>query len=695
MGVITDDMKSHSSSSPDLDRQLSDSESSSVESLLFEPEVRQVRLPAEELPGYKILQRLDSILGTEELDSDAPSVLDHPPRRLLLHTPVLQVVNANTVKDRHLFLFTDLLLIAKPLIELDPVTGQPLSPTLETSFVVKSVVELQHLKLAAFDSTEDLTSKKRHPLLVSFVDRFANDPKRAIASLIQKGGLANDGATIANLLFRNQDLNRNQLGAYLAVREHKHILRLYIERFRFAGIRLDDALRIFLMSIRLPHDLVAAEYVLSVVASQWTEMNGSTGFDPSLTLSLVMAIMRLSDALHSGLSSSEGIFSFPNGAVNVEDFIAAFREYDVRLHVPEELLARIYASVRKERIEQASDNSMFSMTPDIEATIEPSKLPTRLTYRTSSDVITITIPRPDSKFSIKLQGTDLKFDPPLLNFSKSATQSFRVTGTALGTRAMVLIKVGANAPRYQGLPLNKVFSIERAFMQHTFQISFINHLEVKRKYMFSTLSAEVRMEWLEVARERIEVMNKNAATTKTGEEERTKGMRAAEMVAIQVLRDALIAPEELPPTTSTSFAAPRFNSAAPTRAGTPNAAMQPTPRILNGRLGTPTGINGARPLVRSNSVSKTYAAGIGKGEIDLLPEGPLSRRPSPGATLLMSQSIQLQALRRESREETNGREEGMMGGEFVKSGETIRVITEQNSLLPLVLGFLRIGAEVC
>lgn len=139
--------------------------------------------------------------------------------------------------------------------------------------------------------------------------------------------------------------------------------------------------------------------------------------------------------------------------------------------VPEDLLSRIFTSVRRERIEQASDNSIFSMTPDIEATIEPAKLPTHLTYRTPSDVFTITVPAPDTKFSIKLAGPDLVFDPPVLSFARSATQSFRVTGTALGVRVMVLIKRGANAPRYQGLPLNKAFSIERAFMQNTFQVS--------------------------------------------------------------------------------------------------------------------------------------------------------------------------------------------------------------------------------
>lgn len=654
------------SSSNDMKRDLSSSSSGSFN---FEP--RQTRLLSEQLPVNRILSKLDSILGSEDLDPSEPSALDNPPRRLLLSAPVLQVVNANTVKDRHLFLFNDLLLIAKPIIRDDPKTGQPLPSTMESTFIVKSIVELKHLKLVATEETvDDSATKKRHPLLVAFVDRFANDPKRAIASLIQKGGLANDGATIANLLFRNPDLNRNQLGAYLAERENKHTLRLYIERFRFSGVRLDDALRVFLMSVRLPHDLNAAEYVLSVVAAQWTETNGTTGFDPSLTLSLVLAIMKLSDALHSG-SNDESTFSLPNGAISVDDFIAAFRERDTRLLVPEDLLTRIYTSVRKERIEQASDNSMFSMTPDIEATMNPSKLPTRLTYRTPSELITITIPEPDSKFSIKLHGTDLKFEPNHLNFAKTNTQSFRVTGSALGIRAMILIKYGKNAPRYQGLALNKAFSIERAFMQHTFQISFVNHLDVKRKYMFSTLDYEVRNTWTKLLRERIESSLFKPAPI-------SRELLAGEMVAVQVLRDALIVAEDIPPLTS--FAAPqsRHNTAAP-RFGTSGALLpllMAAPR--SARLGTGMSARSGFGIVRSNSISKTYAAGIGKVENDLIPVTSIALNGRKGS----------QSLVRGLTNKDDGSES------LAKTGEELTLITEQNSLLPLVLSFLRAGVSV-
>ncbi|KAM0747764.1 hypothetical protein T439DRAFT_81628 [Meredithblackwellia eburnea MCA 4105] len=664
LAVEDDGPDSNYSSSTEMKR--GDS-ASSAGSLLFEPERRIERLPADQLPSSKILARLDSILGTEELDSSAPTVLDHPPRKLLLHTPVLQVVNANTVKDRHLFLFSDLLVIAKPIIDDHPLTGQPIPSNLDSSFIVKSIVELKDLKLAVTEEQpEESGPRKRHPALVTFVDRFANDPTRAIAALIQRGNLVNDANTIANLLFRNPDLNRNQAGTYLADQRNRHILKAYIDRFRFAGVRIDDALRIFLMSIRLPHTLEAAEYVLGVVALAWAETNGASGFDPSLTLSLVLAIMRLSDALHAGgHQADDGLFSFPNTAISVDDFIAAFREHDPRLLVPESLLTSVYSSVRKERIEQASDNSMFSMTPDIEATIEPGRLPSHLTYRVPSETFTITIPEPDAKFSIKLHGNDLKFEPPFLNFAKSKTQSFRVTAGALGHRAMVLIKLGANAPRYQGLPLTKTFLIERAFMQHTFHISFVNHLDVKRKYMFSTLDADVRATW-------IQAMRDQALACVQLPPQPTRALAAGEAVAVQVLRDALIAPE--PPTVSTAAPSPRPNTAAP-RFGPPSTPTAPT-RI--GRLGTPTK-TGAGPgaLVRSNSFSRMYAAGVGKVEADLI-ERDRKQSTTPA---------NVPQPRRGSRDDA-------APNPFTKTGNEMVMITEQNSLLPLVLSFLSLGTPV-
>ncbi|BGP49334.1 hypothetical protein JCM10450v2_005222 [Rhodotorula kratochvilovae] len=636
---------------------------------IFPSAPRVPALPASAHPASRILAKLDSMLAASEAaPAPGPSPLDSPPRKLLLHAPVLQVVNANTVKDRHLFLFTDMLVIAKPIVEDHPLTGEPVAPTLDSHFVVKSIVECRDVKLSAVEEpAEDgsPTTKKRHPLLLAFVDRFANDPARAIAALVQKGGLANDGPTIANLLFRNTDLNRNQLGAYLANPNHRGVLRAYIERFRFAGVRIDDAVRLFVMSVRLPFDPQQAEYVLDVLAGIWTESNGATGFDPALTLSLVMALLRLSDALHSGGEHDGRFFptSQPVSPPSVDDFISSFRAADTRSVVPEDLLTRIYTSVRRERIEQASDNSIFSMTPDIDATMVPGKLPTRLTYRTPSDIFTISIPEPDPKFTIKLHGTDLQFDPPVLSFARSNTQSFRVTGTALGVRVMLLIKRGANAPRYQGLPLNKAFSIERGFMQHTFQVSFTNHLDVKRKYMFSCAFAGSRAQWLRLLRDRI-------SASLHARPPADPVLAAAHAAAVQTLRDGFLPPDE-PAPLSAAAPSPRPNLAAP-RFGQPVA---PPPRT--GRLGTPT--RAGQALARSNSISRLYPAQF-KHEADIGASGGGGGRRANGTNGAAARD-ELEAAR-------------TVHGRFLKTGRELVLTAEQNSLLPLLLTFLNGGLEV-
>jgi hypothetical protein len=63
-----------------------------------------------------ILERLDELLLGHGSRGPAGSAhVDDPPRKFLLSSQVLQVANSNTVKDRFLFLFNDLLVFTKPV----------------------------------------------------------------------------------------------------------------------------------------------------------------------------------------------------------------------------------------------------------------------------------------------------------------------------------------------------------------------------------------------------------------------------------------------------------------------------------------------------------------------------------------------------------------------------------------------------
>ncbi|KAG8901029.1 hypothetical protein FRC00_009488, partial [Tulasnella sp. 408] len=491
-----------------------------------------------------ILQKLDSILEHAAKDPTRSNVLDQPPRKLLLMSKAFQVIDKNTIKDRYLFLFTDILVIAKPV---DEDHGRDTSKAaLDQMFAVKSIVELAKLD---FDPSRDGDSAtlgadfNRHPSIRSFVQRFANNPDHALKAFLEKTKLKDDPLTVANLLFRTIDLDRAALGEYLSRKTNKAVLKTFIDRFGFAGVRIDNALRAFLLSIRIPNDAALLEHMLITFAGRWFEANtGVAAYDKETAARLVFAMMQLNDALHSDLDSdislAGGVFSFPNRDISSRDFIEAVRVWDRGKEVPDETLEKIYKSIKSEKLAQAADPSVLLR----EAIISPANMPPRLTTRIPSDVITIQIPAPDPDFGVYLQGQDLLFEPAFLSFAHSNEMSFRVIGNALGTKTAIFARTGANANLYTGIPLSKTFAVERPFMRHTFKVSFTNHAGLARKYLFSVESRTDHVNWSSTLEKQIAKCRTEmpAAVGPVS----PKVRRAAEAVALRVLRDALIVPDE-------------------------------------------------------------------------------------------------------------------------------------------------------
>ena len=74
-------------------------------------------------------------------------------------------------------------------------------------------------------------------------------------------------------------------------------------------------------------------------------------------------------------------------------------------------------------------------------------------------------------------------------------------------------------------------------MRHTFHIAFVSHLGLKRKYCFSVPELAIHAKWQTLLDRQI------AATTSANAQPTTRVRRAAEDVALQVLRDAVVPPE--------------------------------------------------------------------------------------------------------------------------------------------------------
>ncbi|KAI7962063.1 hypothetical protein MJO28_000157 [Puccinia striiformis f. sp. tritici] len=610
----------------------------------------------------QILARLSPFLRPTHPSTSPDHRLNDPPRKLLWHQPVLQVVNATSVKDRYLFLFNDLLVITKPVIEYEECKGErvPKLPiTLKHSFLTKSIVEIKNLRCVCTDQVRRTSTKKHHPQNQSidgelstpehwFQQAFMEDPGRAILSHLQTKGLEDNEIEITNLLITTTDLDKRQLGQYLTSPDRSSILKKYLNEMNLSYMRIEDGLRSVLLSIRLPADPLRIERFLEEFGIVWSASNPKIGIEASLVTRWATELIVLSEHSHDGLTDTmryvAGFVGFPNELIKTEsgfvDRLLTIHQsllkdkptstQSLSIEKLEIMLKKSFQSVRRDRLVQArasnEDTEKIDMVVDSNDGQEPTHvLPSHIIYQIESDLITIKIPAPDPQFGIKLFGSGLTFEPSFLSFSQSSTASFRIKGKALGSRQISFIKIGKRAAHYQGLPLNFNVSVERAFMKDTVQVGFLNHLSNKRKYLYSFFGGNPKQDFLELiesAQKAAQFKDSSPDPSHDLDHHNNRSQKVAKSVALQVLIDSLILNEDLIPInvnpySSTTVGLKVSNNSNHTKKSNkkPNSSGGvPSSTTMKEDKKTSTSGGGR---IRSNSLSETYIHTIGKSETDL------------------------------------------------------------------------------
>uniref|UniRef100_A0A6Q2WQA5 SEC7 domain-containing protein n=1 Tax=Esox lucius TaxID=8010 RepID=A0A6Q2WQA5_ESOLU len=121
------------------------------------------------------------------------------------------------------------------------------------------------------DSQELLEIRNRKKLLNSGTEQFNQKPKKGIQFLQEKGLLSSpmDNNEVAQWLRENPRLDKKQIGEFISDRRHMELLDSFVNTFTFQGLRIDEALRLYLEAFRLPGEAPVIHRLLETFTDTW------------------------------------------------------------------------------------------------------------------------------------------------------------------------------------------------------------------------------------------------------------------------------------------------------------------------------------------------------------------------------------------------------------------------------------------
>ncbi|KAI9189961.1 hypothetical protein H9P43_001394 [Blastocladiella emersonii ATCC 22665] len=437
------------------------------------------RVPSYLVPSVVEGQDADLGFGTATMRRNLNQAVDiaaleSSTRRFICQGSVWEVVHAGEVKVRSLLLFHDVLVIAK---EVPP-----------NKFEVRNLLDLRTLTVRPTRDRQRSALRLR-PVVAQAVNKFNANPGLAVEYLVLKKVLDTTPSNIASFLHKTPNLSRRQVGKYIGAPENERVAHAYADWFGpvFTGLPFEDALRLYLSSVRLTNDGPAIDRVLTAFAIRFLRSNPDKFSTDDAAINLVFATIMLNADMHgaTGISGT--------APLGMRDFVAAHPD------VAAGQLQSIYQSVQGEKLAMASD-SQHRVQVDV------NSIPTFLTLNEPSEWLRVAIPAVDDAFTLRIVSTPaIRVEPPVLAFAKSPIQYVRITGTALGRHRLYFLPGGPTAAHYDYV-LPVTVTVEPPYMKHTFAIEVPNRAAAtappdsgvprRSTLTFSVATDEQRQRWV-------------------------------------------------------------------------------------------------------------------------------------------------------------------------------------------------------
>ncbi|XP_058062506.1 Golgi-specific brefeldin A-resistance guanine nucleotide exchange factor 1 [Anopheles bellator] len=199
---------------------------------------------------------------------------------------------------------------------------------------------LSHEELAAI--------KRKKRLLTQGTDLFNQRPEKGIQFLQENGLLSAvlDPQEVAQFLRANSGLDKKMIGEYISKKRNveSRILEVFVKSFDFAGLMIDQALRLYLETFRLPGEAPLISLVMEHFADHWHECNNEPFANTDAAFRLAYAVIMLNMDQHNHNAKRLNV------PMTVEDFQRNLRGLNGNSDFDQEMLTKIYHSIRNEEI---------------------------------------------------------------------------------------------------------------------------------------------------------------------------------------------------------------------------------------------------------------------------------------------------------------------------------------------------------
>ena len=214
---------------------------------------------------------------------------------------------------------------------------------------------LSRVKSTRMPSLDELLQNRhKKALLQHSIEEFNKNPKQGIA-FMQEHKLMSPTATsveIAQFLKNNPGVDKALIGEYIGNRKNKEILKGYIDQFSFDGLRIDEALRTFLESFRLPGEAPIIQMIMEQFAENYFNASGEAfGFaNVDTAFTMAYAVIMLNTDQHNTNVRKQ------SKPMNLEDFKKNVKGCNNGVNFDEAMLSEIYFAIKYDEIVMPSEH---------------------------------------------------------------------------------------------------------------------------------------------------------------------------------------------------------------------------------------------------------------------------------------------------------------------------------------------------